>query len=217
MKKAILVPAILGVMGIGGAIAVYGDQLIGSANNEKVLTLEQIEQKALAEVKGVIRDVEFDRNAITSYYDVEVVAVDAEYDLKFDAVTGNLLSKKKDWLDFDDDYYESNASTSQQNVTTINETKVFATTNEVPAKTTTQKPAATQNVAPVQATSTKVITQEQAIQIALGKVNGTVTSVEFDDGYQYEIEIIKDQFDYDFDIDAATGAIIKLEKEGLYD
>lgn len=38
MKKIILVPALLGIMSIGGVIAVSGDNLVGSANSSKELT-----------------------------------------------------------------------------------------------------------------------------------------------------------------------------------
>lgn len=234
MKKRILVPAILGVMGIGGAFAVYGDQLIGSANNDNVLTLEQIEQKALKEVNGTIQDIEFERNVMTSYYDVEVATADAEYDLKFDANTGKLLVKNKDWLDFDDRYeddFEKNTAISQNTSTvTTNSTNVANTqaTSKVlqpqekvavVQKTPTAQPSI-QNVTPskpVPVSQVAAISQEQAIQIALAKVNGTVTSVELDDNYKYEIEVVLNYFEYDFDIDSSTGAILKLEKDGLDD
>ena len=39
-----------------------------------------------------------------------------------------------------------------------------------------------------------------------------------DDGrYVYEVEIVYDQMDYDFEIDAATGEIISQTSESVYD
>lgn len=216
MKKMILVPALLGVMGIGGTLAIYGENLIGSANNEKLLTLEQIEKKALAEVKGQIRDIEFERNAVTSYYDVEVVTKDAEYDLKFDAVSGKLLFKTKDFLDFDDtyenDYYNIQTAPSQKTATTNQQASTIV--NETKESTNTTQP---NTVQPNIASPATNITQQQAIEIALAKVNGTVTGVELDDGYEYDIEIVSGQFEYDFEINATTGTITKMEQDYLND
>ncbi len=96
MKKIILVPALLGVMGIGGLIAVAGGSLVGSASE---LTIDQIKEKALAEVKGTIREVEVEIEGNKKYYEIEVVTKDAEYELKFDATTGELVKKHKDDVD----------------------------------------------------------------------------------------------------------------------
>lgn len=236
MKKIILVPALLGVMGIGAALAVSGGSLTGSANNQKVITLDVIEKKALAEVNGTIRDIEYDKVGTKNYYEVEVFTADAEYDLKFDAVTGELLKKKKDTENLDDrveaivgnDGDDNNKQQSTQSArTTQNNTNA---TSKTAATTTPQvvtnnndddnddKQQITQSTQPTQSTQStqsKKITQQQAIQIALGKVNGTVTKVELDDDNKYEIEIVKGQIEYDFEINEATGAIIKMEQDNL--
>ena len=102
MKKVVLVPTLLGVMGIGGFIAIVGGDLISSANSSEKLTVEQIEKKALQAVNGRITELEFEKEGTRSFYEVEVTTKDAEYDLKFDALTGELLKKDKDLLDLDD-------------------------------------------------------------------------------------------------------------------
>lgn len=56
------------------------------------------------------------------------------------------------------------------------------------------------------------ISIERAIEIAKSKVNGIVTGFEFDDG-EYEIEIYKDGYEYEFEINAYTGAIKELDRE----
>ncbi|RUL49344.1 PepSY domain-containing protein [Lysinibacillus antri] len=96
MKKIILVPALLGVMGLGGVIAVAGGNIVGSANQANVLTKVEIEKKALDVVQGKITELEFENEGTKSYYEVEIVTSDAEYDLKLDAFTGDLLRKKKE-------------------------------------------------------------------------------------------------------------------------
>lgn len=62
----------------------------------------------------------------------------------------------------------------------------------------------------------KLLTQDQAIAIALKQVKGTVTDIELDDDdgrKQYEIEIKDGKYEYDFEIDALTGKVLKFEKE----
>ena len=65
------------------------------------------------------------------------------------------------------------------------------------------------------------ITEKQALDAALkhaGKKKGSVNlkknKLEFDDGiYKYEVEFIENGYEYEFDIDADTGMILKFEKE----
>jgi len=128
MKKIILVPALLGVMGIGGIIAVAGGEIVGSADTSKVLTKSQIEKKVLAEVDGKITEIDFDKEGLISLYEVEVVTSEAEYDLKFDAFTGELLKKK-----IDEVYTVKNAAKS----TTT--TKTSASTNTSTKSNSTMK------------------------------------------------------------------------------
>lgn len=131
MKKIILVPALLGVMGIGGIIAVSGENIVGSANTSKVLTKSEIEKKALAEVKGNIVEIDFDIEGSRKVYEVEVVTADAEYDLKFDALSGKLLKKTKD--DHDDDIRNTASTTSTNSNTSMNSsdsTQASATNNQ---------------------------------------------------------------------------------------
>lgn len=173
MKKIILVPALLGVMGIGAIFAVTNGDLTGSAN--KVLTVDEIQKKALAEVNGAILDVQLDKSSLQSYYQVNVAKADETYDLIFDAKTGELLNKDNNYANVDDN--------SHKNVVTV-------------AKQ-----------------MTSAVTQQQAIQIALNKVNGTVTKAGMDDYSEYDIEVVSADYEYDFVIDATTGTINKMEQD----
>lgn len=76
---------------------------------------------------------------------------------------------------------------------------------------------AVSSVVPV--AKTAALSQQQAIDIALAKAAGTVTDVELDDDDNelvYEIEIRNGKMEYDFKIDANSGAIIEY-KEDLED
>lgn len=112
MKKFIFVPALLGVMGIGGLIAVTGGNLVGLASE---LTIDQIKEKALNEVNGTIREVEVEHEGNRKYYEIEVVTEDAEYDLKIDATTGELIKRHKDDLDDQKQVVNNNVSVKQSN------------------------------------------------------------------------------------------------------
>lgn len=101
MKKIIMIPALVVTLGVGAAIG-STTLLSGNAQENKVLTMQQIEKKALAIVDGTVADIEFDQNQFRSIYEVEVHTETAEYDLKFDAYTGNLLKQKKERRDDDD-------------------------------------------------------------------------------------------------------------------
>lgn len=70
----------------------------------------------------------------------------------------------------------------------------------------------------IPSTKTGFITREQAQSIALGQVSGASAShiykVELDrDDGQYEVEILYNGWEYEFEIDARTGAILKSESE----
>jgi len=140
MKKIILVPALLGVMGIGGLIAVAGNNTFEAAaetgvNGNKVvegtnkisesggtnvqvsnattgqnrLSADEIEKKALELVTGddaIITDLEYDDEGKWGYYEVDIVTREAEYELKLDAITGELLHKEVEQHEDENDYYD---------------------------------------------------------------------------------------------------------------
>lgn len=106
MKKMIMIPALVVTLGVGAAIG-STTLLSGNAQENKVLTMQQIEKRALAIVDGTVADIEFDQNQFRSIYEVEVHTETAEYDLKFDAYTGKLLKQKKERRDDDWDNHIS--------------------------------------------------------------------------------------------------------------
>ncbi|WP_260982734.1 PepSY domain-containing protein [Lysinibacillus fusiformis] len=113
MKKIMMIPALVVTLGVGAAIG-STTLLSGSAQEKKILSMQEIEKKALAEVDGTVGDIELDQNRYRSVYEVEVHADKEEYDLKFDAYTGKLLKQKKERQDDDDKEWvnEVNANTA---------------------------------------------------------------------------------------------------------
>ncbi|MET4561112.1 PepSY domain-containing protein [Lysinibacillus parviboronicapiens] len=121
MKKIVIIPAIVGVLGIGAVIG-STSLLTGNAQEKKILTMQEIEKKALSVVNGTVSDIEFEKNRYNSVYEVEVRTETEEYDLKFDAVTGKLLKQKKERLDnddLDDDMGGNLQATTNTTATTI--------------------------------------------------------------------------------------------------
>ena len=60
-----------------------------------------------------------------------------------------------------------------------------------------------------------ILTNEEVIEKALTVVDGTVTEVELErklTGTIYEVEIKKDGFEYDLDLDAVSGKVLKKDK-----
>lgn len=116
MKKMIMIPALVVTLGVGAAIG-STTLLSGDAQEKKVLTMQEIEKKALAVVDGTVADIEFDKNQYRSIYEVEVYTDTEEYDLKFDAYTGKLLNQKKERRDNDDMDDNKLATTVTTNIT----------------------------------------------------------------------------------------------------
>lgn len=125
MKKKVWITALVGIIGVGAAVAVADEDNINFANNSNQLSIEEIEKKALSEVNGTIKDIELDNGVFKNYYEVEVITEDAEYDLKMNAKTGEVVRKNKEFLDYEDrlnvNSPKNNSGTTQLDGTTGNE------------------------------------------------------------------------------------------------
>lgn len=66
----------------------------------------------------------------------------------------------------------------------------------------------------------KLITEKEAVAIAIKQATGTLTKVELKDKdgrRYYKIEIQDDKFEYEFKINAVNGDVLEYEKESLDD
>lgn len=244
MKKIILVPALLGVMGIGGAIAAVGGNLVGSADSSKQLSTSEIEKRALQVVDGTIKEIEFEKEGKRSYYEVDIVTDDFEYDLKFDAFTGELLKKKKDDRDDDDlDGRSKQVQSSTDQSTNKDQGTPPVHNNEVAKQVNTNQAATKQvnnnetvkqvntNQAAQTAPAPKPSTQTsksspQKLSVneikakALSIVNGKIVEIDFendDNRSYYEVEIITNNAEYELKLDAYSGALLEKEVDDLDD
>lgn len=136
-------------------------------------------------------------------YDVEFCSLRTEYDYEVDALTGAILKKELDLPDFDwachDDYRIGHGRGWHHSEGGHHGQPSWAGPNG-----SGTNPAG-------------LITQAKAIEIAAGKLDGSAYTVdkcklELDDGrWVYEIELHSGWTEYECDIDAATGAVLKWE------
>lgn len=127
-------------------------------------------------------------------YDIEFYSGNVEYDYEINSATGAIVS-------FDQDIENHEIPTQPQSAT--------------PTQSATQP----QPAAPTQAQTASVISVDKAKQIALSHagVSGasfTKVKLDTDDGVRvYEIEFKVGNVEYDYDIDASSGAIISSSSE----
>ena len=132
-------------------------------------------------------------------YDIEFYSVNVEYDYEINAATGDIVS-------FDQDI-ENYAVPTQP-----------AAPTQPQSSATTQAATQPQTAAPTQAASS-VISVDKAKQIALSHAGVSGASfkkvkLDKDDGVRvYEIEFKVGNVEYDYDIDASSGAIISSSSE----
>ena len=157
----------------------------GCSNSSKVeaISLEEAEKIALKEVDGEILKAGKDKDDGITYYDFTIVTDTEKYEVEVNAENGKVLKVEKD-----DDYIPAQSNTTDQ-------------TNQSNTQNTTQ------------------ITAEKAQEIAMNKVGtGTLVKCELDydddtQKYKYEIEIRDGRVEYELDIDAVSGEIIKYEQD----
>ena len=143
-----------------------------------------------------------DRDDGRKIYEIQFDAGDREYDYEIQASDGKILSADTEMV--------QNASQNQSSGTQNSNSTGSAQDQSGSGNTQNNSGTNTANVA---------ITLEQATAIALERVPGATDrdiriSLDYDDGIQkYEGDIIYDQKEYDFEIDANTGTILEWSEE----
>lgn len=160
---------------------------VGNAGGTSgILTLEQAKEIALNHAGQSASNVYFDKVELDhdhgmQKYEIEFITGSTEYDYEIDAVTGAIL--KYDW-DQDDDHMHISESSGNGAGGAVG-----------------------------------TITSEQAKEIALNHAGQSASGVyfdkvdlDYDDGIQkYEVEFVSGNMEYDYEIDAITGAILKYD------
>ena len=172
--------------------------------DKKQIGVEAAKQIAFAHAKVALKDVTFIKAELytedgRAVYEVEFYSGNVEYDYDIDALSGEIISN-----DFDIEDY----SIPAQSAAAPQQTEVSQQTAAAPAPT-----------APAANTPSGDIGTERAKQIALshagvGSASFTKVELDTDDGVRvYEIEFKVGNVEYDYDIDATSGAIISSSSE----
>ena len=165
-----------------------GINTVAISSTKKQIGVEGAKQIALAHAKVAQKDVTFIKAELETengrlVYDIEFYSGNVEYDYDIDAVSGDIVS-----YDYDIENYN------------------------IPVQ-----PTAVPAPAPKKAASG--ISAERAKQIALshagvGSAHFTKVELDTEDGIRvYEIEFKVGNVEYDYDINAATGAIVSSSSE----
>ncbi len=149
----------------------------------------------VSEDKATFVKTRLERDDGRRIYEVEFYVDGTEYDYEIDAKTGKIIS-----FDSDADGYAPNQS---KNDNSSKETQSSQTDNNA------QQPLA-------------AIDEAQALSVALKEVPGATESdariyKDYDDGkLYYDVTIIYDNVEYEFEIDASTGAITERDSDSIF-
>lgn len=143
-------------------------------------------------------------------YDVQFTYDNMEYEYEIEASDGTILNTSTEAVDgLQASVNAGDAQNNSDNPSTAADENSTAdnSTSSAPSDNSTHKNA------------TNGITWEEAASLALERVAGASEQdlrmeLEFDDGYEkYEGEIIYDQIEYDFEIDASTGKFLEWSED----
>lgn len=157
-----------------------------------------------------------DRDDGRKVYEIQFDAGDREYDYEIQASDGRILSADTEMIAQGQNSGSQNNTSGGQSTDTAQDSG--STQNSTQDQSGSGNAQSTQNNAGTN-TANVAITLEQATAIALERVPGATDqdiriSLDNDDGIQkYEGDIIYDQKEYDFEIDANTGTILEWSEE----
>ena len=205
MKKAIgiiVALALILVVGIGAGYYFTHRGTSASIDQQEAARIA-IEDAGFTESDVSVTKNKLDRDDGRSYYDIEFIASadNTRYDYEIDASSGAIIAVDRET--------GSNSNTSQNTTTTQNDG------TQANAQTDTQQ---TTQTGPQQAGE---ITADQAKQIALqhagiAEADALYVDIEYDrdDGRtEWSVDFATQDSEYDYEIAAADGTIIKSERE----
>jgi len=180
--------------------------VVGKASDKSYIGVDKAKAAAFADagVKGsAVRDleVELDVEHGIMVYEVEFKANGTEYEYDIDAVTGEVVHVDKD---IDDDWYDDDWDEAQNK-------------KPVSVDKPSNSGAATGNTP----SSAELISAEKAKSLALehaglksSEIVFEKTELDEDDGiWEYDVEFRKGNIEYEYEIDAKSGKILKAEKD----
>ena len=176
-----------------------GMTVTGQASDKAYIGLDRAMEIALAQLPGAtLKEIEFDYDD-GMVYEAELLLDGYEYDIEIDALTGAVVK----WEYEEDDHW---SGTHQSGPSAGPELDGGSGGQTAPQPSQSQQ-------------QTDLITEQQARDLVLAQIPGAAI-VEFqrdsDDGrVVYEGEAVLDGREYEFEIDAATGAFLEWDADDI--
>ena len=220
MKKKILAAAVLTAAVVSGVFTGCGnDSDIGrDAALEVALGDAGVNESDATRLR-----VSEDRDDGRKVYEIRFDVEDKEYDYEIQASDGAIISSDIETVE---NYAELQGDDTQNNNASQDDTDQTAASDQAADQNTTagngtnqSQTGQNQNNTGSGSSSGVAVSQDEAVQIALDRVSGaTAQDVRIepdrDDGrYKYEGEIIYNNMEYDFEIDANSGTILEWSEE----
>ncbi len=227
-KRKIALIGVIVALFLSGCASVQDGQSggandVGLSASSDVIGAKEAEKAALDHAgftsdQVIFTKSEYDRDS--KEYEIEFTADDYRYEYDIGAADGSIIEFSKKIIDSAHDTSGATSSTTQTTHTT--------TTPKTPAASTTP-PGTGEAVSappPISDTSsapseTGRITLDEAKAAALGHAGVTASEVTFtknkldyDDGREeYDIEFVSGDYEYEYEIDAASGEVLSYSKE----
>lgn len=220
MKKKILAAAVLTAAVVSGVFTGCGnDSDIGrDAALEVALGDAGVNESDATRLR-----VSEDRDDGRKVYEIRFDVEDKEYDYEIQASDGAIISSDIETVE---NYAELQGDDTQNNNASQDDTDQTAASDQAADQNTTagngtnqSQTGQNQNNTGSGSSSGVAVSQDEAVQIALDRVSGATAQdvrieLDRDDGrYKYEGEIIYNNMEYDFEIDANSGTILEWSEE----
>lgn len=208
MKK-LAVTAIITLAAAGLFTACGGSQNNGQDIGRDAALEAALNDAGVAESDTTRLQVSEDRDDGKKTYEIRFDASGKEYEYEILASDGKIMSSDVENIDNGTGTVQDQQAAGQNSDTQNNAQENTQGNNASSGNTAAQNPQ-NANVA---------VSMEEATSTALGKVPGATQNdirieLDFDDGkYKYEGDIIYQQQEYDFEIDANTGAVLSWSQE----
>lgn len=220
MKKKILAAAVLTAAVVSGVFTGCGnDSDIGrDAALEVALGDAGVNESDATRLR-----VSEDRDDGRKVYEIRFDVEDKEYDYEIQASDGAIISSDIETVE---NYAGLQGDDTQNNNASQDDTDQTAASDQAADQNTTagngtnqSQTGQYQNNTGSGSSSGVAVSQDEAVQIALDRVSGATAQdvrieLDRDDGrYKYEGEIIYNNMEYDFEIDANSGTILEWSEE----
>lgn len=207
----------LNLLSESGNLKLANVNSLGTASDKAYLGEEKAKEAALSHAnvsadKITHYEIELDYENGSMVYEIEFNCEGFEYDYDIDAVTGTVLKNEKK---LDNDYIPP------QNNNTPDNSDAMDGTGNTNSTSNANNSGGSSSGGTQSGSSASYIGESQAKEAALshaGLAAGNITNfqckLDHEDGIMvYEIEFDCDGFEYDYDIHASTGAVLKHERD----